>query len=520
MPERDYKRHKERVGAADRAESAAGRDLGKLAKVKNPKRRAKCRTDLLLFLQAYFSARFPIPFSPDHIQVIRRLQAAILTGGQFAFAMPRGSGKTTIVECAAIWAVLFGHRRFAVLIGATEGAATELLDGIKVELETNDLLAEDFPEVCDPIRALEGIANRCRGQTLGGERTRISWTEKQIILPTVKGSAASGAVVRVTGITGRIRGMRHTNAAGESIRPDLVILDDPQTDESAASPAQTARREQILAGAVLGLGGPKKKIAAVMPCTVIYRDDLADRALNRDRHPIWQGERAKLLYALPTNSELWEEYARLRAQGLRAGDAGKAATEFYRRNREAMDAGAIAGWPERFNPDELSAIQHAMNLKIDRPRAFAAEGQNEPESDDPAHGLASLEAADVAARISGVGRGLVPRECTRLTSFIDVHGKLLYWAVCAWDERFGGAVVDYGCYPPQNRPYFALTDARPSLEDLFPKLDEDGRVYAGIKALTGELLGRAFPRDGGGDPLRNRLQNRRRRGRDRGDQGC
>ena len=80
----------------------------------------------------------------------------------------------------------------------------------------------------------------------------------------------------------------------------------------------------------------------------------------------------------PTNETLWQRYAEIRAEGLRAGDGGAAGTEFYRENRAAMDEGADVAWAERFNHDELSAIQHAMNLKLQDEAAFFAEYQNEP----------------------------------------------------------------------------------------------------------------------------------------------
>src|SRR5690606_36577343 len=114
----------------------------------------------------------------------------------------------------------------------------------------------DFPEVVFPIQSLEGIANRCAGQLYRGQRTHISWTAKEIILPTMPDSPASGAIIKVAGITGRIRGMKAKRADGKTVRPSLVVLDDPQTDESARSLAQCANRESILAGAVLGLAGP------------------------------------------------------------------------------------------------------------------------------------------------------------------------------------------------------------------------------------------------------------------------
>jgi hypothetical protein len=70
---------------------------------------------------------------------------------------------------------------------------------------------------------------------------------------------------------------------------------------------------------------------------------------------------------------MWQRYAEIRAEGMRGGDGGEAATEYYRQNQNAMDAGSIVAWPERFNYDKLSAIQHAMNLKLQDEAAFFAE---------------------------------------------------------------------------------------------------------------------------------------------------
>src|SRR5690606_7326134 len=150
---------------------------------------------------------------------------------------------------------------FVALIGSDEDHAAQMLDSIKAELENSDLLAADFPEVCHPIRSLEGIHQRAAGQLLEGKPTLIGWTAKEIVLPTCAGSEASGAIIRVAGITGRIRGMKHKRADGSSVRPSLVLIDDPQTDESARSPSQCANRERVLAGAILGLAGPGQKIA-------------------------------------------------------------------------------------------------------------------------------------------------------------------------------------------------------------------------------------------------------------------
>jgi hypothetical protein len=858
-----YDTHRDAMAEKSRERSAKGRELGDLPAVADPDRRAGCSRDFKRFCETYLAQWFCLAWSLDHIAALARMQECILSGGQFAFAMPRGSGKSSICDAGVLFATLNGHRQFVVLIGASEDAAKESMQTVKTEIETNDLLYADFPEVCFPVRALEGANNRAGGQTQGGARTRITWADARVTFPTIAGSAASGARVRVAGITGRIRGMKATTAGGRSIRPDLCIVDDPQTDDpldvdtpiptprgfvrmgdlvvgdtvfdehgkpchvtavspvmfdrecfrvtfddgswvvsdschkwqtstalqrtnlrrrvakpdpgyaarpqcqpqpvasvmktsdiassltaeggrhnhsiplagslqidaaalpippytlgvwlgdgdsrtgrittadlqmlnntrrdgfsngegsrayykaggresraraytlyglspmlrrlgllsnkhipapylfaspeqrlallqglmdtdgsvtlgrkgikgtrctfantnfnliegvvflcrslgikatctpvrasrpnaaplwtvnfitslpafglsrklsrlpvttrpdtrrryvtavepvasrpvrcitvdspshlylcgealipthnSATSPSQNAKREKILSGAILGLAGPKKKIACMMPCTVISPGDMADRILDRERHPVWQGQRCKMVISWPTDTEAWDQYADLRRSSMRAGGSGVEATEFYLAHQDEMNAGARASWDERFNTDEISAIQHAMNLKIDRgERVFNAEFQNEPLPELDGAGVEELNPDELVERVNHSPRGVIPHGSTRLTAAIDVQGNILYWTVCAWTEHFGGSVIDYGTFPRQNRDYFAATDARPSLEDVYPTHDVRERLFAGLKALTDPLLERDY-RFESGDTMR------------------
>ena len=78
-----------------------------------------------------------------------------------------------------------------------------------------------------------------------------------------------------------------------------------------------------------------------MTVTVVRPDDMADRILDRDKHPQWQGERTKMVYSFPTNEALWSKYAEIRAEGLRNDRGIGAATEFYRQRRDEMDEGAV-----------------------------------------------------------------------------------------------------------------------------------------------------------------------------------
>ena len=487
---RQYDSHRRRTAERQRDISTSGREIGPLPKVANRRRRKKCERSLRAYCETYRRETFNLKWSPDHLRVIKKLEAAILGGGLVAIAMPRGTGKTSLCEAAAEWAILYGHRRFLVIIGATEEAAAESLDSIKMEIEENELLLADFPETCYPVVRLEGINNRANGQTLAGERTRISWTAKEVVFPTVPGAKSSGARIRVAGITGRIRGMKAKDASGQTIRPDFVLPDDPQTDESARMLGQNVERVRLLAGAVLGLAGPGVKISGVMPCTVIHPEDMADQMLDRQKHPEWNGERTKMVYRWPTDAALWDQYAKLRADGMRAGDEGAAATAFYRENRTAMDAGAEVAWPERFLSDELSSIQHAFNLRQRDERAFMAECQNDPL---PAAGVIAtgLTAEQVAAKVSTLPRRTAPRATSRVTAFVDVGAHLLWYMVVAWDERFGGTVIDYGAYPEQGRDYFAKADARPGLQDLPAVRGQaaDAAIYAALTATVGAVCG-------------------------------
>ena len=477
-------------------QSLAGRDIGQLPEVVNPNRKAACERNFQLFCESYFPETYSLAWSPDHLKVIEKIETAVLRGGLFALALPRGSGKTTITESAALWSMLYGHREFVVLIGATESAALELLDSLKTELEVNERLAEDFPEVCYPVAQLEGIANRCAGQLYKGERTRITWTSNEIVLPTVEGSRASGIIVRVAGITGRIRGMKFKRSDGRSVRPSLVIIDDPQTSESAGSLEQTRKRVRVLAGDILGLAGPGQKISGIMPCTIIRPGDMADIILNRNTHPDWNGEKTRMVYRFPTNMKLWEEYAEIRAEALRTEGNFQKATEFYLANREAMDAGAEVSWEARFNHDEVSALQHAMNLKFQDEAAFQSEYQNDPLPDDTADD-SLLSVDEICAKINGLARRRVPLKCDRLALFVDVQKALLFYVVTAWAEDFTGAVIDYGSWPDQHRHEYSLADANPSIQTLFPKAGFEGALYAALSALTDECLGREWEREDG-----------------------
>lgn len=473
---------------------ASARDIKEIPPVADSARRLAARDSFAEFCKVYFPEQFTLPWSEYHYRAAEKIETAVREGGFFGFAMPRGSGKTTMCRWAVLWAVLTGQIDYVVLVGATEKAAEKQLRSIKTMLCRNQLLAADFPEACIPVRQLVEQSVLPGKQTFQGSPTFVEWQANRIVMPWIPldrplCSGAFGAVIEVFGITSEIRGLNHTKPDNTNIRPQLALADDPQTRESARSPSQSKTRLETLVGDIAYLAGPGKPIAIVCPCTVIYPDDMADQLLNRETHPEWRGERTKMVESFPSNVDLWDRYADLFRDGLRDTGTIESATNYYRDNREKMDEGARVSWPERFRSDELSGIQHAINLKLRDEAAFFAECQNDPIQE--VSELERLTAAEIEAKTTGHSRMQVPNECSFVTAYTDIQGDLLYWMLCGFTREFTGFVLDYGAWPEQNRNYFTLANARRTLSRTYDG-DESAKVYAALSELGEHLAGRQY----------------------------
>lgn len=157
---------------------------------------------------------------------------------------------------------------------------------------------------------------------------------------------------------------------------------------------------------------------------------------------------------------------------------------------------AEVAWHQRYNHDELSAIQHAMNRKLQDEAAFFAEYQNDPLPEESVD-EGQLTADQVAAKVNHMERCAVPIGANHLTAFFDVQRNLLFYTVAAWEDDFTGYVIDYGTYPDQQRSYFTLRDARQTLAAVAEGTGLEGSIYAGLGSLTELLLGREWRRDDG-----------------------
>lgn len=447
--------------------------------VVNPERKERCRLALESFAVEYFPDSYYLPISAGQRADMETMQRVATEGGAYAFAAPRSDGKTTRCETATIWALLYGHRKCVPVVGADAGAAREIFESIKHELRTNEQLREDFPVPCWLAALSEDVALKAKGWTWGAVKLEAEWGKNKIVLPQLDGADGSGGVVVCRGITGRLRGMR-IKIGKRPVRPDLFVIDDPQTDESAASDQQCATREKIILGAIMGSKGAKTTIAAMMPCTILRAGDLAARFLAHKVHPDWHGRTRSLVTRWPKeHGGMWKEYHRMRRE-----ESQEAANEYYRANREAMDAGAELDWPERFDANEISAIQSAENLLCDRgEEVFQAEYQNDPLTESK-RGVYSLSWEHVATHyLPGRRAGVLPVGAKTVVAATDVNLYGLHSVCVGFANDMSGWVPWYGVHGGEDGGIIGdQQDPETELKrKVFEALVREGERIAGLR---------------------------------------
>ena len=460
--------------AAMRARRA---EIGDIPAVENPARREACRYNLALFLKTYMPTVFYRDFDEDAQQFIADIQERILHGGCKAIARPRGSGKTALSLGAVDWAALYAHRRYLAFVAATGAAAAQMIADALAYI-TSEEISADFPEASMPFVCLDGKAQRSRYQTCKGMPTEIEMKRECIVFPTVTLADGStndnaGVTIQASGLTGAIRGMHRTDSAKKWIRPDFVLLDDPQTRESAMSPTQTDERERIVNGDVMGLAGHDRKIAAIMACTVIAKHDLSERFLDRKRHPEWAGQRTRMIDAWGGTEEAWRAYDDVYRLELTGAQPRGTASAYYREHRAELEEGAVVMCPALYSEGEESALQHARNFLIEHGEyAFAAECQNEPLSLTPEADY-ELTARMVAQHLTHRPRGQFDDNAVCLAAGVDINKYAAAWAVVA---ASGGAVYEviaYGWWVPRGR------------RELWGNVGDEAQQVAVMEAVNG-----------------------------------
>ena len=431
----------------------------------NRRRRNRLEKDDAAWLRHYFHELFWYPFTEQQLAMINAIGKKIRESGDKALAASRGEGKSTLTESLALKYVLQGVCGFALLLHSTGSKAEDSLDEIKQAIENNERLAADYPEVCTPVRALEQTPNRAHYQLVSGKQhanakktfeavsSKFSWCGQQIILPKVPGSPSSGAIIATRGMDAEVRGVKKMGR-----RPDLIIIDDPDTEQTVNSEEQAVKLEKRIDRGLAFSGGQQKAAARVMLTTIQRRNCPSAKYTDPTQKPSWQGQRFKFLVKKPNRMDRWDEYVSMRIENQIAGDEhGRVAHQFHLDHRLEMELGAIVANPNRFNgeklPDgtqvEVSALQHYFN-EVARlgQEAVSTEYDNDPPEESGPQD-SGLTAWRIQKQVSGYPRKIVPPGCTLITQGIDVGKVILHWVVRAWKVDEAGCLVtgytiDYG----------------------------------------------------------------------------
>lgn len=250
------------------------------------KRAVGRRGQFLFFARHYFPHYFSIPFGEQQmelIQLIQSFRAIRRKDGtknrlpmKALVAISRGFGKSTILTLVGVlWLLLTGTWKFPILISSTLNQAKEFLRKIQEEIEDNSILSKDFPELM-PKKDIKG--------------QNVSWNDFDLVF-------VGGFRVIAKGWGNAIRGKRH-----KSIRPDALLMDDPDEEKDVSSETTMARKYRWMERAALKLG-TVWGIDAILSYTTIAPNCVGEYVYNSERYKDWIKHKYKAIITGPDGKE-------------------------------------------------------------------------------------------------------------------------------------------------------------------------------------------------------------------------
>lgn len=260
------------------------------------------------------------------------------TSVNLADAAPRGEAKSTLVsQLFTLYCLVTQRKKYTLIVMDSIDQAYPMLEAIKTELEFNQRLKTDFPEVAGAGRV---------------------WQAATIV-------TQANQKVQVAGSGKKLRGLRHG-----AYRPDLVILDDIENDEQVRSAEQRDKLHNWLKKTVLPLGAADGKMDIIYIGTILHYDSVLSRTL---ASKTWDTARFKALIKYPDNMALWEKW-----EGFYLNEGEEVADAFYHANKAEMDKGSVVSWAAR-------PLLTLMKIRArDGHATFDSEYQNDPVSGEDA----------------------------------------------------------------------------------------------------------------------------------------
>lgn len=305
--------------------------------------------DLEFFGQAYFPHYFIRPGAgfhreldalwqegvlkgeiPDGQEAVKRISR--LPGCRRAVAAPRGHAKSTSFTFKdVLHAVLYGYKHYPIILSDSSEQAQGFLESIRVELEENEAVREDFGDLVGRV-----------------------WRDDVLLTTT-------DIKIEAIGSGKKIRGRKHRNW-----RPDLLVLDDVENDEHVRTPEQRKKLESWFLKAVSKAGDDYTDICVIG--TILHHDSLLSKIL---KNPGYQAKKYRAVISWADRRDLWDAWEQIFID-LDNDRREVDALEFFERHREAMLAGTRVLW------DEKSYYSLMVVRLTDGEASFNSELQNDP----------------------------------------------------------------------------------------------------------------------------------------------
>jgi predicted phage terminase large subunit-like protein len=277
----------------------------------------RAREDQDFFDETYLPHYFTEPSAEFHPEMEALIDDGERQQRPVAVAAPRGFSKSTRVSFARVLKrALYQEKRFIPVISDTETQAKGITVSIRVECEHNPRITHDF-----------------------GPQKTGEWAAGEFVL-------ATGTKILARGDGQGIRGVKHGPH-----RPDLIVIDDIESDESVRNPQRVKQTEQWINEAVIPSLDPKRGVLFMVGTLLSKRSVLARMLGN----PEWI---SKVYRALQEDgTSLWpERFPVERLLRIKALIGSVAFAKEYQNEPSDEDALFRQEWIRRYKADDLPAI--------------------------------------------------------------------------------------------------------------------------------------------------------------------
>ena len=271
---------------------------------------ARAKADDFYFYQTYL----PYLFDQKSPGFHQELSAAFDLRNEIqAYAAPRGFGKTVITQGRQLKDICFGTRRHILAVSASENMAEDLVAPIKLHLEENERIIQDFGQLVKK-----------------GGTTAFSTTH--------------GVKFTAKGRGQKIRGLH----------PDLVVLDDVEDDKQARNRARVNELLDWLLEVIYPALTPASAGGGTLIIigTLLSRKSLLARLLDKQEFPNVVGRMYQAIQ--PDGTSLWEtRHPLTELRRIKARIGSRRFNKEYQNCPQDEDSVFQEDWFLNFHPEEL-----------------------------------------------------------------------------------------------------------------------------------------------------------------------